>query len=116
MGEVIPSWNGDGVFTGRESHTSHRSQMKLFKAIAAAAVVGTSLLVSSPVEAAGCYDSLIVDDMNSLIMEGKSLQEAWQEQVRLGNSDGSDYCWRRAKSYLITYRSIMPALYNAVYK
>ena len=21
MGEVIPSWNGDGVFTGREPHT-----------------------------------------------------------------------------------------------
>ena len=23
MGEVIPNWNGDGVFTGRESHSSH---------------------------------------------------------------------------------------------
>ena len=25
MGEVLLSWNGDGVFTGREPHTTHES-------------------------------------------------------------------------------------------
>ena len=25
MGEVLPSWNGDGVFTGRASHISSNS-------------------------------------------------------------------------------------------
>ena len=40
-GEVIPGWNGDGVFTGREPHNSHRNQMKLFNAIAATAAVMT---------------------------------------------------------------------------
>ena len=42
--ELIPSWNGDGVFTGREPHNSHRNQMKLFKALAATAAVVTCCL------------------------------------------------------------------------
>lgn len=37
MGELIPSWNGDGVFTGREPPTSHGNQMK------------TRLLIALPV-------------------------------------------------------------------
>ena len=37
MGEVIPRWNGDGVFTGREPPTSHGNQMK------------TRLLIALPV-------------------------------------------------------------------
>jgi len=41
MGEVIPSWNGHGVFTGREPHTSQRNQMKIFKTLAATAAVVT---------------------------------------------------------------------------
>ena len=28
LGEVIPSWNGDGVITGRESHASQRTMSK----------------------------------------------------------------------------------------
>ena len=51
MGEVIPSWNGDGVFTGRESHTSHRNQMKLFNVIAALAVAASTSTLVSPVQA-----------------------------------------------------------------
>ena len=38
MGDVVWINTGDGVFTGREPHTSHRNQMKLFKSIAAAAL------------------------------------------------------------------------------
>ena len=99
-----------------ESLTYHRNQMKLFNAIAAAAVIGCSFLIPVPAQAGGCYASYIVDDMNMLLMEGKNVNEAWQEQVRLGNSDGSAYCWRQTKSYLRTYRIIMPALYEAVFK
>ncbi len=90
--------------------------MKLFNAIAAAAVVGGSFAAATPAQAVGCYTALIVDDMNMLVMEGESVAAAWQEQVRLGNSDGSDYCWRRTKSYLLNYKIIKPALYNAVFR
>ena len=90
--------------------------MKLFNAIAAAAVLGTSLVTANHAQAGACYSSLITDDMNMLVMEGKSVSEAWQEQIRLGNSDGSDYCWRKTKSYLMTYKLSMPALYNAVFR
>ena len=39
---MVPSDNYDGVFTGRESHTTHQElNVKLFNAIAAAAVVGS---------------------------------------------------------------------------
>jgi len=37
MGELIPSWNGHGVFTGREPPTSQGNQMK------------TRLLIALPV-------------------------------------------------------------------
>ena len=91
--------------------------MRLFASIAAtSAVIGTSLFTINPVEAGACYTSLIVDDMNMLVMEGKSVSDAWQEQVRLGNSDSSDYCWRQTKSTLMTFKSIKPALYNAVFR
>ena len=54
MGEVISSRNDDGVFTGRESHTSHLNQMKLFNAITAAAIIGaTSCIAATPAEARG---------------------------------------------------------------
>ena len=51
MGDVALINTGDGVFTGREPHTSHRNQMKLVNAIAAAAVIGTSLTTAGPAEA-----------------------------------------------------------------
>ena len=51
VGEVIHTEKDDGVFTGREPHTSNRNQMKLFTAIAAFALAGTSLQLASPVKA-----------------------------------------------------------------
>ena len=50
MGDVVLINTGDGVFTGREPHTSHQ-QMKLLNAIAAAAVIGASLIAVNPAEA-----------------------------------------------------------------
>ena len=55
MGEVILSWYGDGVFTGREPHTTHRNQMKLFNAISTAAVNGAFLFTLEPVRATQFY-------------------------------------------------------------
>ena len=50
---MIPSWNGDGVFTGREPHNTHRNQMKLFKTIAATAAVITCCIGNPNPAAAG---------------------------------------------------------------
>ena len=51
MGEVIYSWNGDGVFTGRESYNSHKNKMKPFKTyggfISAICATATTLLVGT---------------------------------------------------------------------
>jgi len=44
MGEVIPSWNGDGVFMG-ESLTHHTKQMKVF-------IATVFLFATTPVHAA----------------------------------------------------------------
>ena len=41
----MPSWNGDSAFTGREPHTSHRNPMKIFNAIAAAAIFGSGMMI-----------------------------------------------------------------------
>ena len=52
MGEAIPNWNGDGVFTGREPHNSHRNQMKLIleKLLTSgfAAALGASFIATNP--------------------------------------------------------------------
>ena len=82
----------------------------------AAAVVGTSFAAVQPAKAGACYPSLITDDMNILVMEGKSVDAAWQEQVRIGNADGTDYCWRKTKSYIMSYKIIRMPLYNAVFR
>ena len=51
-GEVSVSNTGDGVFTGREPHNSHRNQMKLFTSIAAAAaVIGNSVITANQAQA-----------------------------------------------------------------
>ena len=42
--------NGDGVFVRSESLTTHTNQMKLFNVIAAAVVIGTSLIAATPAE------------------------------------------------------------------
>ena len=52
---MIPSWNGDGVFTGRESHTSHRNQMTLINVITVATVTSASLISA---QASDAYPSV----------------------------------------------------------
>ena len=90
--------------------------MKLINAIAAAAVIGSSFITANPAKAGHCFESSISEDMNELILEGRTLSEAWKEQIRIGTSDGSNYCWRRTKATIRTYRTVLPALYNAVFK
>jgi hypothetical protein len=56
MGDVELSNTGDGVFTGRESHnTTNTKQMKLFNAIAAAAVIGASFIATATPASAQYY-------------------------------------------------------------
>ena len=49
-GDVVLNDSRDGVLKG-ESPTLHTGQMKLFKAIAASAVIGGSFLIPVPAEA-----------------------------------------------------------------
>ena len=53
MGEVIPSWNGDGVFTGQEPHTSLNTMRHFSSLVAAAAILG-----SPSIALAGSYQAL----------------------------------------------------------
>ena len=49
LGEVVCSWNGDGVFTGREPHSSHKNLMRGFSRtflIAGILLIGTTFLAS----------------------------------------------------------------------
>ena len=47
-GDVVSDWNGDGVFTGRESHNTQHSNEILLHHRACAAVIGASLTAVTP--------------------------------------------------------------------
>ena len=61
MREVISRWKGDGVFTGRAPHNSHRNHMKHFNAIATAAVIGASFIAITPAVKADYYYQEVSD-------------------------------------------------------
>ena len=50
--------------------------MKLFNAIAAAAVIGTSFIAATPAEA-GCYPALAASKMETMLHAGLSHKEAF---------------------------------------
>ena len=52
-GDVISCCRCDGVFTRRAPHATHSSHMKLFNAIATAAVIGISFVAAAPAQAKG---------------------------------------------------------------
>ena len=87
---MIPSWNGDGVFMGRESHTSHRNQMK---------VVFPSIVLASFVVTAGCITPVRSGDVDpsihKLCVEAKDYAGCVRSMkgdtsVRVINSQGAD--------------------------
>ena len=98
-----------------ESLTQHTNQRKLFNAIAAAAVIGTSLITANPAQARGCYVSMATMDMDSLIAGGASLKQAYQYAVSNGNLDGSDMCWIKLKGFSKSVQHVYPALYRAIW-
>ena len=51
---MIPSWNGDGEEVQEGDLHNTKTQMKLFNAIATAAVIGTSFIAANPAEARTC--------------------------------------------------------------
>ena len=53
MGEVIPSWNGEGVFTRPEPHTSLKTMRRFSSLVAATAILGTPSIAL-----AGTYQAL----------------------------------------------------------
>ena len=57
--ELIPSWNGDGEEVQEGDLHNTKTQMKLFIAIAAGAVIGASLISIKPAATATsfCYET-----------------------------------------------------------
>ena len=51
---MVPSWNGDGEEVQEGDLHNTKTQMRLFNAIATAAVVGTSFIAANPAEARTC--------------------------------------------------------------
>ena len=82
-----------------ESPTTHRNQMKLFNAIAAAAVIGTSLIVIQPA-IAGCYPALASTKIKQVVKGGGSVQQGWEVARQEGDWDGSELCTYRVRSFL----------------
>ena len=60
-----------------ESLTHHTNQMRLFNAIAAATVIGTSLIVIPPAMA-GCYPYLASTSIKQVVNGGRSVQQGWE--------------------------------------
>ena len=89
--------------------------MKLFTAIATAAVIGASSITTAPAEAAGCYASTATAEMETLIAGGATLKQAWNYSLKNGQVDGSDICWIKIKGYVRQYKIIKPYLYNAIF-
>ena len=58
IGELIPSWNGDVEEVQEGDLLNTKTQMKLFNAIAAGAVIGASLISVKPAAATSyCYET-----------------------------------------------------------
>ena len=79
---------------------THLIQMKLFNAIAAAAVIGASFITPTPVKAGyGCYPSLVVPDYKEFVAGGAAPRMAME--LSLGeNTDGSTNCKYRVNAAL----------------
>ena len=92
MGDVILIDLADGVFTGREPHNSHRNPMKLFNAIAAAAVIGTSFISINPAEASirvNLSENTITyknDGLNKIVVDNWIVKRSESARYPLGDS------------------------------
>ena len=68
IGELIPSWNGDGEEVQEGDLHNNKTQMKLFNTIAAGAVIGASLISVKPAAAATSYCYETTNDASVCIL------------------------------------------------
>ena len=73
--------------------------MKLFNAIAAAAVIGASLIAPNPAEA-GCYPAIAANIMVPIIRETGNVPMAAQAPREEGVLDATKSCTNRTLSYI----------------
>ena len=81
--------------------------MKLFNAIAAAALIGTSLTAANPAKAAGCYPSLAAGVMVPIIRETGNVPLAAQAAREEGYLDVTESCTYRVISYIKRYAHVI---------
>ena len=75
--------------------------MKVFSAIAAAAVIGASFITANPARAnTGCYPNLAATVMKQVIRGGASFELAVQAAAEEGYAIATKTCWYRIKSQL----------------
>lgn len=106
MGDVISSWNGDGECVRGESLTHHTNKMKLFNVIAAAAVIGTSLISARPVKA-GCFPPLAANIIVPIIRETGDHNLALWEAYQAGFFEPTQGCNARTISYVKEYWTVI---------
>ena len=71
--------------------------MKLSTFLAAAAVIGGSLLTPNTAKAAGCYPSLAYNVMKNVLDGGGTWQQAWEASAQERYHDGSELCTLQIK-------------------
>ena len=80
--------------------------MKLFNAIATAAVIGTSFICARPAEA-GCYPSLAAGVIVPIIRETGDLKLALWEAYKAGYFEPTPGCDARTISYVKRYWNVI---------
>ena len=94
-----------------ESLTHHTNQMKLFNAIAAAAVIGTSILSVTPAQANACYPNTAASKMETMMAAGLSPREAFS-YVHSGGHLNSRECVLLMKGTVMQYPYSYPRAYR----
>jgi len=80
--------------------------MKLFNAIATAAVITGSLVTVNPAKA-GCYPSLAASKMETMLHAGLNHEEAFTYAANKGLID-SRSCAIEVRGYVIQYKRLYP--------
>ena len=90
-----------------ESLTHHISQMKLFNAIAAAVVIGTTSTLATAPAQAGCYPPLAAKVMVPIIRVSGNIPLATQAARDEGYLDVTEACTYRTISYINQYGHVI---------
>ena len=95
------------VNTSEGCPPQHQTQMKLFNAIAAAAVVIAGSLVTANPSKAGCYPALAASKMETMLHAGLSHEEAFNYAASKGLID-SRSCALELRGDVIQHKSSYP--------